>query len=87
MSGLVPDLRKIIDDFQTTRLSKMPKEIIGPLMAGVEELVLAGIDKAALRVGDQAPEFELPDATGSRVKLSALLARGPAVLAFYRGVW
>ena len=87
MSGLVPDLRRIIEDFQTERLSKMPKEIIGPLMAGVEELVLSGIDKAALRVGDRAPEFELPDANGSSTRLSSILARGPAVLSFYRGVW
>ena len=87
MSGLVPDLRKIIDDFQTTRLSKMPKEIVGPLMAGVDELVLSGIDKAALRVGDHAPDFELPNADGTPVKLSSLLAGGPVVLSFYRGVW
>jgi peroxiredoxin len=29
----------------------------------------------------------LPDATGTKVSLSALLAKGPVVLAFYRGGW
>lgn len=36
-----------------------------------------------LRPGDNAPEFDLPDASGGRVRLSALLGGGPVVLAFY----
>jgi len=86
-SVLVPDLRKMIDDFQNEVFPKIPKPILEPLMAGVDELVLAGIDRAALRVGDRAPDFELPDANGAPVRLSSLLASGPAVLSFYRGVW
>jgi AhpC/TSA family protein len=87
MSGLVPDLRKMIDDFQSTFFPKLPKEVIEPLMAGVDELALSGIDRAALRVGAPAPDFELPDADGTPVRLSSLLALGPVVLTFYRGVW
>ncbi len=41
----------------------------------------------ALKVGDTAPDFELPDAMGRTVRLSDLLASGPVVLAFYRGSW
>jgi peroxiredoxin len=40
-----------------------------------------------LFVGDKAPDFELPDATGRQVRLSELLREGPVVLAFYRGEW
>src|SRR3954447_4471509 len=40
-----------------------------------------------LSVGDEAPDFELPDATGRRVRLSELLQDGPVVLSFYRGEW
>ena len=40
-----------------------------------------------LGVGDTAPDFSLPDATGKTVHLSSLLADGPVVLAFYRGGW
>jgi|SRR6185295_17070320 len=36
-----------------------------------------------LKPGDLAPEFELPDETGTPVRLSALLARGPVVVYFY----
>ena len=41
----------------------------------------------ALRAGDRAPDFALPDATGETVRLSELLAEGPVVLTFYRGAW
>ena len=41
----------------------------------------------ALRSGDRAPNFELPNAQGERVRLDSLLERGPVVLVFYRGAW
>ena len=34
-----------------------------------------------------APDFVLPSHAGGTVSLSSLLARGPAVLVFYRGHW
>ena len=87
MSGLVPELRKMIEDFQKAMFPKLPKQVLKPLMAGVDELALTGIDHAALRVGAHAADFELPDADGAPVRLSSLLAEGPVVLSFYRGVW
>ncbi len=41
----------------------------------------------ALNSGDTAPEFTLQDADGNSVSSRALLARGPLVATFYRGVW
>ena len=41
----------------------------------------------ALKVGDAAPEFTLPDAFGHEVSLGSLLAEGPVVISFYRGEW
>lgn len=41
----------------------------------------------ALGEGDQAPMFQLPDAFGSEVRLADVLAKGPAVVSFYRGNW
>jgi len=37
--------------------------------------------------GDVAPEFDLPDSSGARVRLSQLIAQQPWVLVFYRGGW
>jgi peroxiredoxin len=41
----------------------------------------------APQVGDQAPDFALPDQRGEEVYLSALLRAGRVVLIFYRGEW
>jgi peroxiredoxin len=41
----------------------------------------------ALKVGDAAPDFTLPDAFGHEVSLKSLLAEGPLVISFYRGEW
>jgi peroxiredoxin len=40
-----------------------------------------------LKAGDTAPSFALNDANGNAVASSALLAQGPLVVSFYRGVW
>jgi peroxiredoxin len=41
----------------------------------------------APKLGDVAPDFELPDATGGRVRLADLVSAGPVVVSFYRGGW
>jgi peroxiredoxin len=38
---------------------------------------------AALKVGDKAPDFSLPDQTGKQVKLSDFAGKKSVVLAFY----
>ncbi len=38
---------------------------------------------AALKVGDRAPDFTLPDQNGNKVKLSEFLGKKNVVLAFY----
>jgi peroxiredoxin Q/BCP len=41
------------------------------------------LGSSALKVGDRAPDFTLPDTDGKPVSLSALLQKGPVILAFY----
>lgn len=40
-----------------------------------------------LKVGVRAPDGSLPDVSGATVKLSALYAKGPTFVVFYRGGW
>jgi cytochrome oxidase Cu insertion factor (SCO1/SenC/PrrC family) len=40
-----------------------------------------------LRVGEQPPEFSLPDASGRPVSLADYRGKKPVVLVFYRGYW
>lgn len=50
-------------------------------------LIASGQAGRALQAGDRAPEFQLKDSEGRDVSSHQLLARGPLVLSFYRGVW
>lgn len=63
---------------------------VADLMRHADDLVerLRAADQTpGIAVGERAPLFELPDATGRRVSLQDRLARGPVVLSFYRGGW
>ncbi len=40
-----------------------------------------------VEIGERAPDFVLPDATGAKVALSDRLEAGPVVVSFYRGAW
>jgi peroxiredoxin len=42
---------------------------------------------AVPEVGAEAPEFNLPSAQGGQLRLGMRTARGPVVVAFFRGVW
>jgi hypothetical protein len=44
-------------------------------------------EPVVLRVGEPAPEFTLPDATGRPVSLADYRGKKPVVLVFYRGAW
>jgi len=60
------------------------------LLAGATfNFVLARIPEAhtTLRVGEQAPDFNLPDAGGQAVSLAEHRGKKPVVLVFYRGYW
>ena len=61
---------------------------IHPVMArATAELFASGAADRALKVGDKAPVFILNDPDGHPVSSIDLLARGPLIVTFYRGVW
>lgn len=66
---------------------KVAQDVKDTMAAATEALESAGLASQALTVGDTAPDFELPDATGKSVQLSELLKQGPVVINFYRGEW
>ncbi|MFV9671815.1 MAG: peroxiredoxin-like family protein [Acidimicrobiia bacterium] len=53
----------------------------------LEVLEESGIAAHALGVGDIAPDFVLPGASGRDIRLSDLLGVGPVAVSFYRGAW
>src|SRR5271155_2454374 len=55
--------------------------------AKIDELRASFALERAIRSGNQAPDFTLPDPQGRDVSLGAPLKEGPAVITFYRGGW
>ncbi|MCW5802007.1 MAG: AhpC/TSA family protein [Deltaproteobacteria bacterium] len=85
-------LQDKLDEFRTKFESgqlpfKPTPEQLEIMKRATKELIDSGLAKRALKVGDTAPDFALEDADGNVVRLEELLARGPLVLSFYRGVW
>ncbi len=64
-----------------------PAEIHPVMERATAELIASDAASKALKVGDKAPLFTLKDPDGNPVSSADLLAKGPLVLTFYRGVW
>lgn len=64
-----------------------PPERIAAMDAAIAEVAASGILDRAINLGDQAPDFTLPDALGNPVSLYDELAKGPVILTWYRGSW
>jgi peroxiredoxin len=64
-----------------------PPEIHPVMERATAELIASGQATRALKAGDRAPQFRLLDQDGNGVSSTDLLAKGPLVVTFYRGVW
>jgi peroxiredoxin len=67
--------------------NKAPPHVVAIMHKATADLIATGQADRAAKVGATAPKFELPDVNGKMVGSAALLARGPLVVTFYRGVW
>jgi peroxiredoxin len=80
-------LQQQIDEFIAEGASWLPPDLLRDLLRPIGQLVTSGAAEHALKEGEQAPDFTLPDAGGNAVSLSHLLRQGPVVMSFYRGQW
>ena len=85
--GIDQPIKRELEAYQRDFATKAPAERLKAYEEGVDEVKKSGVLAIALRVGAKAPDFELPNASGKMVKLSALLANGPVVVTWYRGGW
>lgn len=67
--------------------AQIPADKSALLVGDLERLRRSELPERALKLGERAPNFRLPDAGGRLVELDALRAQGPVVLVFYRGQW
>lgn len=66
---------------------QIPEAIATVMNRATEDLAKSGILENAPKVGDRLSAFALKDTEGTLYESEALLAKGPLVLSFYRGLW
>jgi peroxiredoxin len=66
---------------------RAPGWVHEPMHRATRELIASGAAEHALKAGARAPVFALQDTDGQLVSSRELLAKGPLVVTFYRGVW
>jgi peroxiredoxin len=81
--SLQDELQELFNKFS----QKVPPDVLNTMLGVTRRLVESGMAEKSLKVGDRAPDFNLPNATGEEVRLKELLDKGPVVLNFYRGGW
>jgi peroxiredoxin len=86
-------------EFVSDRVTKTLNQVRNELLAGLSDpdreayirlvdwLRKTDVASRALRVGDRAPDFLLPDAHGRLHSSEHLRGEGPLVVSFYRGGW
>jgi AhpC/TSA family protein len=80
-------LQEKLDAMRAASKTRIPPEAQAIMHRSIEDLRASGITNRVARIGDPAPDFTLPNGVGQPVSLKGLVARGPAVLSFYRGRW
>ena len=80
-------LKAELKALQTRLEAGRPADVVGTMHRAVEELRASGAAARALKVGDRAPDFRLPNATEQLIDSRALRAKGPLIVTFYRGRW
>src|SRR5450432_531387 len=75
-------------DFESGRFSIKPTSAaLHAMHCATAELIESAQAQRAKKAGDAASEFTLRDPDGKPVSSRDLLAKGPLVISFYRGVW
>ena len=80
-------VRQELEKIQKEFAQKAPAERLKAYDEGVELVKKSGVLDRALKVGDNAPDFALPDGSGKVVRLADQLKQGPVVVTWYRGAW
>lgn len=80
-------LQDQLDAFKEKFKTMAPEGAFEAFGRSTQELIDSGQADRALKAGDNVPDFVLTDSDRNEVALKDLLAKGPVVLTFYRGVW
>lgn len=82
-----PSLKAQLDARKAKFVATATAEKRAAVDSAITDLTTSGILERAIKQGDRAPNFSLPDATGDTVTLYEQLEKGPVILTWYRGSW
>ncbi len=80
-------LAEQLSAYKENMVKNAPAEALKIMHRATADLRTSGIMDKVIKVGDTAPEFELPNAAEKVFRLQDFLAAGPLVLGFFRGRW
>ncbi|AZB34112.1 peroxiredoxin-like family protein [Chryseobacterium bernardetii] len=80
-------LAKQIEHLNQELSSQLPQDILDAFGKSIEDLKTGKFEENSIQIGDQIPEFSLPNALGKIVSSEEILKNEKIVLAFYRGGW
>src|SRR6476661_3069001 len=80
-------LQSPLDSLTAKLRAMVPAERLAVVDLAAEELIHSGRAGRALKAGDHAPAFELPDGDGMLWRSEDLLRGGPVAIVFFRGRW
>src|SRR6476661_4141850 len=80
-------LQSPLDSLTAKLRAMVPAERLAVVDLAAEELIHSGQAGRALKAGDPAPSFELPDGDGMLWRSEDILRSGPLAIVFYRGRW
>ncbi|QXP79430.1 MULTISPECIES: peroxiredoxin-like family protein [Winogradskyella] len=76
---------------QTDAKIEMGRKNNPNFMKGVDDIITKAKEfqqgKNAIKIGEKATDFKLPNPQGNLISLSNLIDKGPVVVTFYRGSW
>jgi peroxiredoxin len=80
-------LTEQLAEYRAGWYQRVPAERQAIMQRHIDGLRNGAIARSMLKTGDRAPAIVLPNAKGETVDVGALLAKGPAIVTFYRGGW
>ena len=80
-------LQRQLEELTSKLRALVPADRLATVDHAIRELQESRIASSALKKGEKAPAFELPDGDGRLWRSEDLLRSGPLVIVFYRGRW
>lgn len=81
------NLQDTLDSMREKFEAGLPSAVKAAMHKATDDLAQSGIMEKVLQPGAKMPPFTLPDEEGNDVDSRDLVAKGPLVVSFYRGVW